>query len=194
MTIYSKAPHWVRIPYTVDNLQHTMNLGLDIQDDTLGLGSYSIYDGVSATYILFDTWISAFLTEFASVLDSNNSSMGTPVLYRQLPTDATPKVLDQFQHAIAVTGIGTAQAGTQATIRYRDLEGNIIRVQIYEGMLAANQRLTYAQAPSNWQNLHAVMFTTYNVLFSAAGNINNGGFSLTTCYNNSLTRKRFSVG
>lgn len=194
MTVYSKAPHWVVIPYTVSDLPHKLSLALDIQDDTLGLGSYSIYDGITSSYISFDTWMDGFLTEFATLLDASVSGIGSPVLYRQLPTDDTPKVLDTYNHAIPASGVGTAQLGVQATIRYRDLEGNIIRIQIYDPLIAANQRLTFLESPTNWQDFQNYIRQTTNCIFSAAGLINNGGYSLTTCYNNSLTRKRFSVG
>lgn len=194
MTVYSKAPHWVVIPYTVSNLTHKLSLSLDIQDDTLGLGSYNIYDGISATYTSFDTWINGFLTEFATLLDASTSGIGNPTLYRQLPTDQTPKVLDTYNHSIPASGVGGNTLGVQATLRYRDLEGNIIRIQVYEGLISANQRLTYLEAPTNWQDFHTYVFQTTNCIYSSAGLINNGGFSLTTCFNNSLTRKRFSVG
>lgn len=193
MTQYTLAPHWVKLEYLVLTDQHSMTFSVNVDNDTLGLTQYDLVlrDGIST--VSMPAFHTAFLNVLAPLYNDTDTGFIQATLYRQLPTDVDPVILDVDTQIPSWTQVTNTKRASQTSFNFYDQQRKRLRLTLLDAIFEPFRRESYAGIGGISQLLVDYMLGADCPITTRAGGYIHTFGQRTVTYNDKLTQKYFNV-
>lgn len=187
------APYWSVLEYIVDNEPHSQSWSCAVDNDALGLSSYDLVlrDGVST--VDYSTYMLTYSTLFAVNFRADATGFVQATLYRQLPTDVDPVILEVAVVNPTWTVSAPVVKASQISWNFYGQQRSRLRLTALDGVIQPFKRESYAQLSTSGQPFIDHVLGPDCPIQTRAGEYIASFGQRTVTYNDKLTQKYYNV-